>query len=682
MALVKPIVNDITAFDSTREFTVTFTASGGDQVTANQIQIVTNDVSETQVYLNKVTSFNLSHIIPANTLTNGQYYKLRIRTYDVLDNTSPWSSFVPFYCFSTPTLTLNINDGQTITTSSYNVRLIYNQAQNEKIDYAVIELYNNNEVLIDSSGNLYDSNYPPLIFNHNIFGLENHKQYYIVARISTIHGEINSTKVSFRTNYNTVIDKNELVATVDNCNGFVNLSSNIIGNIKGKSNPDPLSYINNSMADLRNAVADINIPEYAYWAKWDEVFTIPTNFLLRVWFYPARQPFEVIRLSNEEGTSYLKVNFRRDIVTDYLSIRTDNGTKKDLPLNTICNGNTKIFLWIKVVEDSWDIRFEVLNTTSTILNWEDSSNNIPYNVTSDLAYINETYETFTPSADAFYPLSNEFTTVIIGNGLFDHLNISKNIDLPYSYIIPSEWDKEYDILNIKFNGNLNNDGDFYTRLVLKRKGDNNNWMNLQDIHIDGWNKSAKIDFNDSFIPTNEVQEYAMVVYIDNVPSEYHTIEVIPNWGKYFLSNKTHNFTLNYAVIYSNHSRNIQNGVFLPIGAKYPIVVQNGESNYTSGSLQFKVLGYQYEIDKRLDRTSITKQKNDILDFLTNGKAKCLTDFNGNIYILKVVNSPQISYDGNWGNGIPTISFDWVEQGKYNNYDDMLELGFLDYIVTE
>ena len=26
--------------------------------------------------------------------------------------------------------------------------------------------------------------------------------------------------------------------------------------------------------------------------------------------------------------------------------------------------------------------------------------------------------------------------------------------------------------------------------------------------------------------------------------------------------------------------------------------------------------------------------------------------------------------------------DWVEQGKYNNYDDMLELGFFDYIVTE
>ena len=92
------------------------------------------------------------------------------------------------------------------------------------------------------------------------------------------------------------------------------------------------------------------------------------------------------------------------------------------------------------------------------------------------------------------------------------------------------------------------------------------------------------------------------------------------------------------------------------------------------------LGYQFEEDKRLDRVSMTKQLDDMLKFLTNGKAKCLTDFNGNIYIIKVVNSPQISYDANWGNGIPTISFDWVEQGKYNNGDDMLKSGLVDYII--
>ena len=681
MALVKPIVNDLTAFDATNAFTVTFTASGGDQVTGNTIKVVTNDVSETTVYQNTVISYNLSHVIPANTLTNGQYYKVAIMTQDVLGNTSPWSNFVPFYCFSTPTLSFNINEGQTLNTSSYNVRLTYDQEQNEKIDYAVIELYNNNDVLIDNSGNLYDSNYPPLTFSHTIFGLENHAQYYVIGRVLTVHGTTISTRVSFRTNYNTIEDENELVATLNSCEGYVNLLSNKIGNIKGISNPDPVIYINHEMADLRSTVADINIPEYAYWAKWDKVFTIPHDFLLRLWFYPARQPFEVIRLSNADETSYLKVNFRRDTTTDYLSIRTDNGTRKDLSLGTICNGNTKVFLWIKVVDDVWDVRCDVLSTTSTILDWNTNTDNIPYNVTSDLTYGGESYETFSPSTDRFFATSDRFTTVIIGNGVFDHLNVTRDVSLPYSTIIPL-WDKEHDILSIKFNDNLISEGENYTRLVLKRKGDNNNWMNLQDIHIQGWNDEAQIDFNDAFIPTGITQEYAMVVYIDDIPSEYHTVEITPEWGKYFLSDKTHNFPLNYAVLYSNHTQNIQNGVFLPIGAKYPIITQNGEGNYKSGSLQFTVLGYQYEIDKRLDRISMTKERDDMLAFLTNGKAKCLTDFNGNIFIIKVINSPQISYDSRWGNNIPTISFDWVEQGEYNNYDDMLDLGFFDYIVTE
>ena len=127
------------------------------------------------------------------------------------------------------------------------------------------------------------------------------------------------------------------------------------------------------------------------------------------------------------------------------------------------------------------------------------------------------------------------------------------------------------------------------------------------------------------------------------------------------------------------NQNIQNGMFMPIGAQYPMIIQNAKGNYRSGSLQFKVLGYRYETDKVLDRVSIKKQTDDILAFLTNGTAKCLTDFNGNIYIFKIVNSPQISYDANWGNGITTISFDWVEQAKYNDYESMLNLGLFDYI---
>ena len=685
MALVKPIINDIVAFDATKGTTITFIASGGDQVTGNEIKVVLNDdsIDETVVYNNTITSYNLSHNIPPNVLTNGEYYRVSVRTYDVLNNTSVWSNSQPFYCYTTPTLSLNINSGQVIRTTSYNIILNYSQLENEKVDYALIEIFNGSNILINTSGNLYNSNYPPLRFDYNIIGLENHSQFYVRATVLTINGTIVQTdKILFYTNYDTIIDETELTATLDSCNGYVNLHSNMIGNITGKSNPDPLTYLkNNTMADLRNAVADLDISEHAFWARWnDGLITIPTNFLLRMWFYPARQPFDIIKLVNDDNTSYLTITFRRDTTTDYLSIRTDNGTIKDLPLGMLCNGNTKVFLWIKVIDDTWDIQFEILESNTTILEWENSNDNIQYNVTSDLYYGTEGYETFTPSTDNFEAMSGELTTVIVGNGVFDHLNISSDTDITYNSDIP-EW-VNTDVINIDFNGNIANGAPHYTKLVLKRKDDTLlNWMNLSEVIVTD-NTPTFINFDDSFIPTGIEQEYALVAYIDDVPTEYHTVKITPIWGKYFLSDKDNKFVLNYAVIYSGQVQNIQNGVFMPIGAKYPIVVQNGEGNYVSGSLQFKVLGYQYEEDKRLDRISITRQKEDILKFLTNGKAKCLTDFNGNIYILKVINSPQISYDANWGNGIPTISFDWVEQAKYNDYDSMLELGLFDYIATE
>lgn len=734
MSLVKPIINEITAFDATLNVTITFIASGGDQVTKNEIKVVYNEyeqgyfnsqnnlfykestfqtpitgnnytiyvdsntsksytyngsifvetsLTEIVAYQNTTTTFNLSHIIPANTLTNGRYYKVAIRTYDVLNNVSDWSNYQPFYCYTTPVLTLNVTNGQTITVSSFSIVLTYNQLQNEKLDYAVIELYNTNKVLLNSSGNMYNTDYPPLTFTYGVFGLENHSQYYVKANVVTINGTIVQTDmVRFYTDYDVSPEQVELTATLDACNGYVNLRSSDIFNIVGESNPDPLTYLLNRQADLRNATADINIEEYAYWAKWNhDLFIIPEDFLLRMWFYPARQPFEIIKLSNNDGTTYLTVSQERDNTQDYLSIRTDNGTIKDLALGDFCNGNTKLFLWIKVTSDTWDIQVSTLDTRATVINWDDrTSCTISYNVTSDITWGSETYGAFTPSSDSFQSMSGEMTKILIGNGIFDHLNITKDTSISYTTALPT-WD-DNSIVDINFNGNLNATPHNYNKLVLKRKDDTLlNWMNLSEVDVLD-NVRTYIDFNDSFIPTGITQNYALVLYENNVPSEYHTVDITPHWSKYFLSDKDTRFVLNYAVIYSNHNQNIQNGVFMPIGATYPIIVQNGEGNYRSGSLQFKVLGYQYEIDKRLDRVSIAQQTQDILKFLTNGKAKCLTDFNGNIFIMKVINSPQISYDANWGNGITTISFDWVEQGKYNDYDNMLELGLFDQITTE
>ena len=80
--------------------------------------------------------------------------------------------------------------------------LTYNQAEGEKVDYAQIDVYNGSGLLISSSGNLYNTDYPPLTFKHDVFGLENHSQYYVQGTTVSVNGTVTQTKkVLFYTNF-------------------------------------------------------------------------------------------------------------------------------------------------------------------------------------------------------------------------------------------------------------------------------------------------------------------------------------------------------------------------------------------------------------------------------------------------------------------------------------------------
>ena len=687
MALVTPIVNSIPALDATEANTITFTANGGDPIVKNEIKILTNDENETVVYSHIETTSALGQIIPANTLTNGGYYKVLFRTYDASNNTSEWSNYQPFYCYSMPTLTFNISDEQIIHDSSFNLTLTYNQAENERLGSAIIYFYDINDRLISSSGNLFNSNTPPIVFDYPLSNLENNTGYKIKADATTVDNTILTTGlITFYISYEIVDTEGKVYPEVDSCEGCIHaVSSPIIRASKGRNehNPNELSYIDSdTKLDLTSVVGEVNVDNpYSYWVRWYEFYPVSTFFLFRLWFYPARTSFHVAKIISETNT--INIYYRRGMTEDYISIRSDDGIKVDRSIGTICNGNTKVFLWLRVKGKVWDVQTEILSNPATSLYWNGSNNNIKYNVTTDIPYGEEFYGTFDPVGDEVHPLTDTFNSVMVGNGIFDEMILSLDANMPYSSEMPTE--DMSSVLLVRFNDSIENEAPLdhdYNKVVLQRKDDTMvTWWTMKTLDISPTDTFAQLEFDDYFIPSGVKQSYALTIYENDIPSKTYTVDVVPKWGRVFLSDKDENYKLNYAVIYSNGSQNIQNGVLMPIGAEYPIVIQNAVGNYKSGSLQFKVLGYQFEVDRTLDRNSIVKQTNDILAFLTNGKPKCIKDYNGNIFICKVINSPQISYDANWGNGITTISFDWVEQGKYNNYEDMTELGLIDVIES-
>ena len=77
MALVKPIALAKNAFDATKDEIFYFTVSGGAQIVKNKI-VVRLQSDNTIVYSGIETTYRTQHTIPANTLSNGNYYNYYI----------------------------------------------------------------------------------------------------------------------------------------------------------------------------------------------------------------------------------------------------------------------------------------------------------------------------------------------------------------------------------------------------------------------------------------------------------------------------------------------------------------------------------------------------------------------------------------------------------------------------
>ena len=481
MALVTPIINSIPALDATQANTITFIANGGEPIVKNEIKILTNDGEETVVYSHIEQTTELGQIVPANTLTNGSYYKVLFRTYDASDNTSEWSNYQPFYCFSTPTLTFNISDEQIIHDSNFDLTLTYNQSENERLGKAIIYFYDINGEMISNSGYVFNSNLPPVIFDFPLSNLENNTGYKIKADAVTVNNNVLTTGLlTFYVSYEIVDTEGKVYPEVYSCEGRIHaVSSPIIRATTGSNehNPDVLSYISHTKLDLTSVVGEVNVDNpYSYWVHWYDLYPISTFFLFRLWFYPARTSFHVAKIISD--TNVVNIYYRRGVTEDYISIRSDDGIKVDRGIGTICNGNTKIFLWVRVKGQTWDVQTEILSNPTTSLHWNSGSNNVKYNVTTDIPYGDEFYGTFEPVGDETHPLTDTFTSVMVGNGVFDEMVLSLDADMTYSSDMPDE--DMSSILLVKFNDSVTNEAPIdhnYNKVMLQRKVDYENIRN-------------------------------------------------------------------------------------------------------------------------------------------------------------------------------------------------------------
>jgi hypothetical protein len=204
MALTKPILANVGAFDATQAYTFTFSVLGGDKVEGNTLTI-TNQSTGVVVYNKAVTSTSYTHTLPANTLVNGQSYTAYVNTTNEAGELSPKSNTIQFNCYAAATLTFsNMPSGGIIDASEFNFNVTYNQAQGDGVSDYIFNLYDVQGVLISTSGIQHPSSVssPPIILSHKFSGFSDNTSYFVECNVNSVSGLQSSTgRVSITVSY-------------------------------------------------------------------------------------------------------------------------------------------------------------------------------------------------------------------------------------------------------------------------------------------------------------------------------------------------------------------------------------------------------------------------------------------------------------------------------------------------
>jgi hypothetical protein len=687
MAMVKPIGVPLSAFDSTNNQQVSFTSTGGDQVVKNKLTIRLNS-NNSIVYENTETTFSFFQTVPANTLTNGNYYNFTFITYDINNNASAESLPVSFYCYTAPTLTFNnLTNNQTITTASYNFELSYAQIEGELLDFLNVTLYDVNNNIISVSPNFYSSQNPPVLFDYLCEGLEDNTFYKIQANGVTINGtEFSSALLNFQVVYSTPVFYSVLFVD-NNCdNGYNNVTTNI-KIISGSSDPTPVNYVDDGTK------ADISI--YGDYIKWDSNYTITNDFLLEIWYGIASIGKQFKIISQDNVDSYFIGNWVREIpygeteVKDYVEIigyinNVETFYMRSNYIN-IVNNTADIVLWFKYnpINNVYELILNTYNQVANVFEWNSTNNNLEYGRLTDIEYVGEDYTQGVQKDNVYGDMSSMFplTKTEIYNGIYDNLDISYDINKEFTIIKPT-WNYNT-ILNCDFNNNIEGGNTKVAMNTLSsikikaREYGTYAWITLYEKAINSI-ADLNIAYQDYRVPSGKTIQYALVpVSEGNIEGDYVIVDVVTKWNKIFVTDETTTLSLFPNVSYGETVSNINVGMLMPINSKYPIVIKNSNTDYESGSITGLIVNSN--LPKNFNSLQTVELMKQWKTMLKNGKPKIIKDYNGNIWIGRIIDSPTNSYFANFGNKMGQISFSYAEQAKWDN---QTELERVNLIITE
>ena len=273
------------------------------------------------------------------------------------------------------------------------------------------------------------------------------------------------------------------------------------------------------------------------------------------------------------------------------------------------------------------------------------------------------------------PTPTDFTNINnirIENGIYDHMNITKDVDFDYTTELPGKWNLQTQF-DADFNGTITAGNVDYilaqiSSIKVKRRVKGTfDWMTLFTVPI---NKVSDVDFvrYDYIAKNNETYEYAIVPVIGNTEGEYSINSVKSEFYGIFITDNKSSYKFLEGASYSGNERSNQTGIFEPYGSKYPVVIKNGALSYDKGTLTGTVI--TFDANQELDREGTIERLKAIENFLTEPTGKILKDFNGNIWLVSITDNIPVTYYSEVGMGFAQVSFNWNEIGSAIDSGDL------------
>lgn len=264
----------------------------------------------------------------------------------------------------------------------------------------------------------------------------------------------------------------------------------------------------------------------------------------------------------------------------------------------------------------------------------------------------------------------------IQNGIIDSLFITKDIAMNNDDL--KEWNYNTLLYALFNNSTLAGNVDFSTstvssiRIKIKKHTDNK-WENIMEIPI---NSNEDFNFNRyySYCRGNTEYDFALVPVINQVEGNLDVNTVKSKFEGAYLIEKNVMYHAFFNLKLEHHREHSATTV-KTLGKKTPYYIKNGNVNYTSGTLQ-AIFIYVDKDSHKLDIENWQYREN-IDDFLTNGKLKLLKTENGKMWMIGIVDS--ISQDISKHEQLPIHNITWEQIGDADDINDLYENDFIDVL---